>query len=790
MFQNLFKIALRILLRNKLYSIINLLGLTIGIACSLLILIMVWDQLTYDRFHENAKRIFLLQQTMNLGTGDFTTDGSGGACAQALKDGFPEIINTARIGTTGELLLSYYPTKTNNNDTNVIDAKKFIEDKVIVTDSSFFEVFSFPLIHGNPGSALEEPYSIVLTKEMSDKYFGTDDPMNKTIRINQKYDFTVTGVVDKYPDNSTIKFDFLVPFSFLPDLGYYSIEEYEGNPFKTFLLLNNPESSDVINEKLNDFFSGLYKNEIKSVYRLLPFTKMNLFGENHSFYAVLVLSILAFLILIIACINFMNLSTARFLTRTREVGIRKVVGASRNKLIIQFIGETMIIAFIAINIAILFVDLALPTFNKLLESKLAISFKDPALFILLILLLLLTGLVAGSYPAFFLSSFKPVDVLKKAVIPGSRGSILRKILVVVQFVFSVIFIISTVFIFKQFNFMQTSNLGVNRENIVYMPVRGELKANYYYMKQELLDNPDILSVTTGSHIPIFVTRGEFTWGLNPDDNNDLARLLEVGYDFQKTFDIKLKEGRFYSNDFQGDSAGKIIVNEAVIKKLELDSPIGKTIHLMKKPYVIIGITENFITFPLKIGGENLILPFQPVGDYIFIKTQQKRLPATNKYIEELHKKFNPDYPFISFYMDDYMDPLSDLMDRSTKMILYFTLFGIFISCLGLFGLSTFSAEQKTKEIAIRKAMGSSTRKILLLVNTEFLKLVCIAFVIALPLSILFIKLTFQNFSRRIEITAGPFIYTGILILVISFLTTFYQALRSANRNPADSLRYE
>jgi ABC-type antimicrobial peptide transport system permease subunit len=338
--------------------------------------------------------------------------------------------------------------------------------------------------------------------------------------------------------------------------------------------------------------------------------------------------------------------------------------------------------------------------------------------------------------------------------------------------------------------MQTSNQGVNRENIIYLPVRGELRANYKYMKQEMLDNPDILSVTTGSHIPIFVTRGEFSWGLNTDDNNAIARLLEVGYDFQETFDIKLKEGRFYSTDFQGDSAGKIIVNESVIKKLGMDSPIGKTIYLMKEPYVIIGITENFITFPLKIGGENLILPFRPVGDYIFIKTQQKRLPGTLKYIGELHEKFNPEYPFISFYMDDYLDPLSDLMDRSTKIILYFTLFGIFISCLGLFGLSTFSAEQKTKEIAIRKAMGASITKILLLVNTEFLKLVCIAFIIALPLSILFIKLTFQNFSRRIEITPGVFIYTGILILLISFLTTLYQAFRSATRNPADSLRYE
>lgn len=790
MFQNILKVALRVLFRNKIYSAINLLGLTIGIACSLLILIMVWEQLTYDRFHENIKRIFLLQQTMNLGTGDFTTDGTGGLCAQALKDGFPEIINTTRLGFTQEILLSCYPQKTqNNNDTNTIDEKKFIEDKVIAVDSSFFEIFSFPLIQGDPKSALTEPYSIIFTKEMAEKYFGSDDPIGQTIRINGKFDFKVTGVVDEYPDNSTIKFDFLIPFPFLSNIGYF-IDQYEGNPFRTYLLFNNPDNYKVISEKLNDFFSGFFENEIESDYRLLPFTKMNLYGEAHNFYPVLILSILAFLILIIACINFMNLSTARFLTRTKEVGIRKVVGASRNKLIMQFIGETIIMAFLSINLAILIVDITLPYFNKLLESKLILDLKDPALHIFLIILLLITGLIAGSYPAFFLSSFRPIDVLKKAVIPGSKGGLLRKILVIVQFVFSIIFIISTIVVYRQFNFLQTSNLGINRENVIYLPVRGELRANYNYMKQELLDNPDIIYVTTGSHIPIMVTRGEFTWGLNAEDNNDLARLLYVGYDFQETFDIKLKDGRFYSAEFSADSIDKIIVNESVVNKLDLDTPLGKTIYLMSKPYTIIGVTDNFITFPVKIGGENLILPFEKVGNFIFIKTRQTRLASTLSYIEKTHEKFNPDYPFISIHLDDYMDPISELMYRSTKIILSFTLFGIFISCLGLFGLSTFSSEQRTKEIAIRKAMGGSVRNIILLVNTDFLKLVFMAYLISLPLSFFWVKFMLQNFSRRIELGSGVFIYTGIFVLGISLITILYQTLRSAKRNPAESLRYE
>jgi putative ABC transport system permease protein len=310
------------------------------------------------------------------------------------------------------------------------------------------------------------------------------------------------------------------------------------------------------------------------------------------------------------------------------------------------------------------------------------------------------------------------------------------------------------------------------------------------MKQELLNNTDILSVTSSSHIPVFADRGETSWGLHSDENNDLARIIFIGYDFEKTFGINLEEGRFYSTEFASDSIDKIIVNEAAIRKLDLDTAIGKTIYLLEKPYTIIGMTEDFISFPVKIGGEILILPFQEVGNFIFIKTKTEKQSSTLSFIEDIHEKFNPDYPFVYFYMDDYLDPISKAMDMASKIVLYFTFFGIFISCLGLFGLSTFATEQKTKEIAIRKAMGASIRRILLMVNTEFLKLVCIGFLIAIPLSILLVNLMLKGFSRRVELGPGVFIYTGLLILIISFLTIFYQALRSATRNPADNLRYE
>jgi putative ABC transport system permease protein len=790
MIRNIFKVAIRILLRNKIYSVINLMGLSIGVTCSLLILIWVWNEVTFDRFHEKLNNIFLVRQTMDLGTGEYTTDRSGGAFARALEEGFPEVTHAVRVSTTGELLLSVNPhlADSSNHQTDQ-DEKKFIEDRVIATDSTFFQIFTFPLLKGDPQSALKDPYSIVLTNEMAVKYFGQENPMNQIIRINQKYDLKVTGVIDKYPDNSTINFDFLIPFSFLAELGW-PIDRYEGNPFFTFILLNDPEHYKDLSDQLPGFFSDLFESDISAVQKLMPFSKMHFFGEGRGFYGVLLYSILAFLILIIACINFMNLSTARFLTRTKEVGIRKVVGASHSQLIRQFIGETMIMSFLAINIAILATDIILPSFNKLLETELFLNLTNPVFFILLILLMLITGFIAGSYPAFFLSSFKPVDVLRKTTITGSRGGLLRKVLVVVQFTFSIGFIVGTVVVFRQFNYLQSTNLGINRKNIIYLPVRGELENNYYRFRQDLLANPDIISVTSGSHVPVYVDLGEVKWGLKAEDINDLARILLVSYDFLNTFDIKLTEGRFYSTDYPTDSVDKIIVNEAVTRKLELDDPLGKTLYLYEKPYTIIGIVEDFVSFPAKLGGENLILPFDKVENYIFIKTNKINQPATLNYIEATHEKLNPGYPFIYFHMEDYLDPISEVMNRIGKLILYFTFFGIFISCLGLFGLSTFMTEQKTKEIGIRKAMGASIRRILIIVNAEFLKLVLIAYIISTPLSILLTRIMLKGFSARIEVGPKLYIYTGILIFIISFLTILYQTLHAAKRNPAESLRYE
>ena len=787
MISNIIKLTFRIIGRNKIYSGINLLGLIIGLSCSLLIFMWVWNEIKFDKFHEKLDHIYIMQQTMNLGDSEYTTDRCGALCAPALAENFPDITMAVRTGQPGEMLLAWNPELVREKDLST-EEKKFIEEQVLAVDSLFLELFTFKLLQGNPETVLDEPYSIVLSKEMAEKYFGQVDPMDQVIRINEEYEFKVTGIVEDVPDNSSIQFEFLIPFSFLKELGFF-MDQYEGNPFGNSLYIENPDNYKMISSQLPEFFTGRYDSDVESVQKLLPFSRQHLFGETRTFWAVLLFSILSFLILIIACINFMNLSTARYIGRTIEVGIRKVSGATRWQLIKQFMGETLILVFIALNIALLLIDLYLSEFNRIFESNLKMNLADPWLIACLLGIMFVTGVIAGSYPALFLSSFKPVQVLRKQFLSGKKGGGLRRILVIVQFTFSIIFIIVTVFIFLQFGHMRSANLGFSRENIIYFPLRGDLCDTYYEAKNELLSHPGILYVSTASHIPTFVDRGELEWGTEPEQPNELARIIEAGYDFDKTFDIKLVEGRYYSEDYATDSTSAMIVNESVVHALGYESAIGQDFYLFDDKYIIIGVVEDFVSFPVKLGGDKLFIQFGNTEQFMFIKTAGDKAEILN-YIEQVHEKFNPHYPFVYFNIEDYQDPVSENIQPTGMIILYFSIFGIFISCLGLFGLSIFSAEQRIKEVGIRKAMGSSSQKIMFHISKDFLKLIIISFLIGIPLARLLVGLVLRQMSDRVTISAWVFILAATMILVVSVLTISYQAIRSANRNPADSLRYE
>ena len=780
-----------------MFSIINLMGLAIGLACSITIILWVQNELSYDGFHGKSENIFLVQQTIKTGDNEYTTDRSGGAYSQALKEKFAEIISTTRFSDLGELLLNYQPVSKveiheqaseSNIKTKILE-KKFLENRGMATDSTVFEIFSFPFLQGNPSTALTQPNSIVITEKFSEKYFGSKDPMGEIIRINNKYDFTVTGIIKNVPENSSIQFDFLVPFDFLIELGH-NIDRFAGNPYYTYVLLRDNNSWQNISRQLSDFFSGFFDPDMETRQFLTPLKKVYLYGETKGIIGIILFSVLSLLILLIACINFMNLSTAKYITRTKEVAIRKVVGAGRRQLIKQFLGESLLMVFIALNIAIFLIDLFINEFNTALQANISLDLTNHKFLILLIGIVLFTGIVAGSYPAFFISGFKPVDIMKNAFKSGKKGVRFRKILVVIQYSFALLLMIITMIVYKQYNYVRNADLGITRDNIIYMPVRGELEEKYEVFKTRLRQNPDILHVTTCSKIPLFIDQGEFKWGETSDEENSIARVAWVGYDFPETFDLELTAGRFYSRNLSSSNNESMVINESMVKKLGWESPVGRTFYLYDERYTVIGVVEDFYSFPITLTDEALMLPFSSIEDYLFIKIETGRETSAISYIEKVFSEINPIYPFIHYFFNDYVDPVYAVSGPINKIVLFFTLLGILISCLGLFGLVTYSAKMRTKEIGIRKAMGSSVSRIILLLSKESTKLVLIAFLIAYPIAIILMQFMFKQLSYHTSVGIWIFIASGVLVFVIVILTIGYQTYKSSMQNPVVSLRYE
>ena len=780
-----------------MFSIINLMGLAIGLACSITIILWVQNELSYDGFHEKSENIFLVQQTIKSEDKEYTTDRTAGAYAHAVKENFKEIVSATRFSNVGELVLNYQPDSeveineqaSKSNIKTTIPEKKFLEINGMAADSTVFEIFTFPFLQGNPSTALTQPNSIVITEEISEKYFDSNDPMGKIIRINNKYNFTVTGVIENVPENSSIQFDFLVPFDFLVKLGY-NIDWFTGNPYYTYVLFRDNNSWQNVSRQLTDFFKDIHDHDLESKQFLTPLKKVYLFGETKGIIGIILFSILSLLILLIACINFMNLSTAQYITRTKEVAIRKVVGARRQQLIKQFLGESLLMVFISMNIAIFLIDLFISEFNTAVQANISLDLTNYKFLFLLVGIILFTGIVAGSYPAFFISGFKPVDIIKNAFKNGKRGARFKKILVVIQYSFALLLMIITIIVYKQYNYVRTTDLGISRDNIIYIPVRGELKDKHEVFKNRLEQNPDILHVTTCSKIPFFIDQGEFEWGETSDKINTMARIAWVGYDFLETFDLELKAGRFYSRNLSSSNKGSMVINESMVKELGWESPVGRSFYLWDDRYTIIGVVEDFFSFPAKLGGEAIMLPFGLIEDYLFIKIETGRETSAISYIEKVFSEIDPVYPFTHYFLDDYVDPVYAISEITNKIVLFFTLLGILISCLGLFGLVTYSTEMRTKEIGIRKVMGSSVSRIIMLLSKESIKLVFIAFLIAYPIAIILMQFMFKLLAYHTSVGIWIFIASGVLVFIIVILTIGFKTYKTSIQNPALSLRYE
>jgi putative ABC transport system permease protein len=781
-----FKIAFRNLLRQKGYSIINITGLAIGMACSIIIFLWVQDELSYDKFNENADRIYRVIQNIQFTDHQTTWAITQGPLAPSLKKDFPEIVEAARIDFR-EFRLQY------GNDS--------FDENICMADPSLFNMFTFPFVAGNPQTALSNPHSIVLSEEMASKYFGDQDPLGNTIRIDNQYDFSVTGVLKTIPHNSNLQFDFIIPFVFGRELGY-TVDIWGNSRFLTFVMLAKNNSAPEVIQRISDYLKDKPTLEENAKLNLQPLTAIHLYSnfeferfETGDIKYVTIFTVVAIFILVIASINFMNLATARSGKRAREIGLRKVVGAKRSNIIRQFLGEAVLLSFVAFVFSIVLIEFFLPIFNEFSGKQLSLDLNGHTYYIsIFVCFVIITGLLSGSYPALFLSSFKPVTVLKGSSIAATGNTSFRKVLVVIQFALSIILITGTVVIYNQLDFMRNKKLGFNKEQLLLIRMRGDLRDNFESLKDELLKNPNIVNATATSNPPTSgysFSNSRWNWeGKNPEDEI-LMRANFVDYGYFETFGMKMVQGRSYSKDFATDTSEAIIVNETAVKVMGMKSPLGK--HLGAKDYYpkIIGVVKDFNFRSLHSPIEPLILILAPnYCQVMCIRINSHNLPEMIGYIRNLWRKFVPDHPFEYRFLDESLNNLYQAEQRIGKIIDFFTFLAIFIACLGLFGLVSFMAEQRTKEIGIRKVLGSSIPGIVSLLSKEFLKWVLIANFIAWPIAYLVMNRWLENFAYRIDIGIWTFVLAGVLALFIALLTVSTQAIRAALANPVESLRYE
>jgi putative ABC transport system permease protein len=804
MIKNYIKIALRNLVKYKGYSFINISGLAIGIACSVLISLFVIYELSFDRFHDKADRIYRIAVRALIGDTKIRQTASSSLTFKKLLEEFPEIekgIKFLRFGRVPVKLLD----------------KTFYEPKFYAVDSTFFEIFSFPLISGNPETVLVEPNTMVISRDTAIKYFGHTDVVGKILKADFSSrdkgirDFKITGISENVPNNSHFYFQILVSSATFPS--YINDQGWSSNRFITYLLLKKGTSEKTFNEKLKVFTRKYMGGERYDAwvakgnyweYYLQPITEIHLnsdlngeFEANGNATYVYIFSIVSIIILLIACTNFMNLSTAKASLRAKEVGLRKVVGSSRGKLINQFLSESVIMSFFSMLIGIGIIWILLPHYGDLVDRQLNLHFFNIVIVIFaLIALSLLVGLVSGSYPAFFLSSFKPTTVLKGTAHKGKGGSLFRNILVIIQFSISIFLIISTITVYQQLRLFQNKRLGFNKEQVLVINNPGSLKKNLAPFKQILRKNPSVLKVSGSTTLP---GRGFSNIGFGAEgvEKSFTLNICICDYEYLKTLKLKLAQGRFFSRDFTTDSHA-VVINEKAARLLGWDNPIDKRINNWYKKrgnFTVIGVVKDYHYESLHQEIRPMAL-FLSGGYYkwtegcISVRLNTENIPGTIKQIHNIWNRFATGAPFEYSFLDDDYDNLYKNEQQTRILFIIFSILAISLACLGLFGLASFMADRRTKEIGIRKVLGASIPGIVTILNKGFLKLVLVANLLAWPTAWLIMNNWLQNFAYRINLAWWMFIIAAATAFLIALTIISLQTIKAALKNPIDSLRYE
>lgn len=789
MLKNYIKIALRSLLKNRGYSIINIGGLAVGLASSILIFLWIADEYSFDKFQTNYNKIYQLYQSAEWNMGHI---GTGQAMPYPMKE-----VLAAKASQIEYICIANW----GEGNTLQVGENRLNKFGRCVSEE-FLKMFTFPLIHGDQNSALNDPSSIVITESTAKAFFGDADPIGKTIRIDNDRDQKVTGVIADVPKNSAFRFDYLLPFSFYEATQPWvkrSKDNWDNNSFQMYVQLRDGATEAETNEAIKDVIKENNTKSPTAKLFLHPMSKWRLqanFEEGKNTGGLLdyvrLFTAIAIFVLIIACINFMNLATARSENRAKEVGIRKSIGSRRKELILQFLGESVAITTFAFILAAAIVELLLPAYNTLVNKNISINYANGWIWFASITLILVIGLFTGSYPAFYLSGFKPVEVLKGKLNAAKGGSLPRKILVVVQFAASIALIIGTIIIYQQITYVKNRDMGYNRENLIQVWTNSELETNFQTIREELVRTGAVAAVCkSNSPVTSIFSNNEIKWQGMPGDTRVAFSTIATEYDYTETMGVKMIMGRDFSRDFPSDSTA-VVINEAALKMIGFENPIGEKLEWNDTQYEIIGVMQNMVM-------ADALAEVQPLSMFLmpyWSSTITIRLNKTNDLtgalarVEEVFKKHNPNYPFDYQFTDELFNRKFANLNLISRVAAIFAGLAIAITCLGLLGLAAFTAEQRTKELGIRKVMGASVSNLVLLISKDFTRLVLIAFVLATPLAWWYLQGFLQQYDYRIQMGYWVYGAVGLFALLLTVLIVSTQALKAALANPTKSLRSE
>jgi predicted permease len=789
MLRNYFKIAIRSLIKNPAYSFINIIGLSVGLASSLLIMLWVADEYSYDTFHDNYKSIYKLYQSQQWAQGI----GTGNAMPYPMKE-----VIAARSSKIKHVVM------TNWGEGNLIQVNEKRYNKMGLSASEdFFKVFNFSMVKGDPATALSEPNAIVITESTAKALFDDEDPINQLIKIDNDREQKVTGIIKDIPKNSFLsRHDYILPFSFYEATQPWvrnSKNRWDNNSFQMYVQLQPGATEEEVNLAIRDLIKENNAKAPTAVLFLHPMSKWRLNsdfenGKNTGglIEYVQLFTAIAVFVLIIACINFMNLATARSEGRAKEVGIRKSIGSRRKDLIAQFIGESVLVTFVAFLLAICIMEIVLPAYNVLVNKNISVDYSNPLVWGIALGMIILLGVFSGSYPAFYLSSFQPVKVLKGKVNVGKGASTPRKVLVTLQFGFSIFLILGTLIIYQQIQHVKKRDVGYNRENLLQIWTNSEAEENFQPLREALIQSGAVTSVCkSNSPVTSIFSNNEVKWpGMQTDQRVSFATIA-TEYDYTQTMGITMLEGRDFSREYPSDSTA-VVINQAAVEFMGLKNPIGEKLFFNEQELEIIGVMPNIVMADPYRPVEPMTLIFSPNwSSTITIRlASTEDVSAALQKVEQVFKKINPNFPFEYRFVDDDFEKKFTSINLISKLAGIFALLAIVITCLGLLGLAAFTAEQRTKELGIRKVLGASVTSLVVLISKEFSRLVLLAFVISAPAGWLFLNSFLERYAYRIEISWWTIALAGVFALIVALIIVSTQALRAALSNPVNSLRNE